>query len=478
MYIRKLEPIKEMAEQMKKGKIKPSELLVRQNRSIDEKNRSINALVARNEKAMEQALQKDHDLQEERISGPFHGIPITIKDNISVAGMRATASHKPLADNIPQEDAIVVQRLKAAGAIVIGKTNLPEMAMDSQTDSPLFGRTNNPWNIEYTSGGSSGGSAAAVASGMSFLDVGNDLLGSVRIPAGYCGINCLVPTEHVIPHVGLVPERTMGSILGRMLRMGVLANNIDDLRLALDVLAGETSLEPDIAPVKLRGSGPEKKPEGEGRLRIAYTMDFGIPINNEVKKTIEAATEKIKSEGHTVEEVKGDLFCFNELSKHFLRFLMSALGLEMPVLIRWALCLLKGMKALDMSLARYLHAEGRRLEISRELELFFDSWDALICPVTATTAFKHMKPDTFFGPTPVYKKGIEMDGEKFEYAASTAGFTIPFSVTGNPVVVMPVGMSAAGLPISVQVVGKKWWDYKLLDVCERLEAALNPGAQH
>lgn len=131
MYVQKLEPIKEIGTLMRDGKIKPSQLLTRQIQIIEEKNGPINAVVTRNDKAMEQARQKDRELQEGRIAGPIHGIPVTIKDNISVVGMKATASHKPLAENLPRAEAIVVRRLKEADAIVIGKTNLPELAMDS-----------------------------------------------------------------------------------------------------------------------------------------------------------------------------------------------------------------------------------------------------------------------------------------------------------------------------------------------------------
>src|SRR5690606_11591157 len=152
--------------------------------------------------------EADAALSRGEIWGPLHGVPVTVKDFFEVAGMRSTCIHKPLAAHIPEQDAIAVERLRAAGAIVLGKTNLPELAMDFQTVSPIYGRTNDPWDVGRTPGGSTGGGAAAVAAGLSFLELGSDLSGSIRIPAHYCGVYGLIPTCTLVPRSGSLPKRS------------------------------------------------------------------------------------------------------------------------------------------------------------------------------------------------------------------------------------------------------------------------------
>jgi len=201
-------------------------------RQIREHNPALNAVVTLDEeRALERAREADAALAQGEIWGPLHGVPVTIKDTFETAGLRTTASFKPLADYRPQTDATVVARLRAAGAIILAKTNMPELALDIQSVSPIFGRANNPWDLGRTPGGSTGGGAAAVAAGLSPLEVGSDIGGSIRIPSHFCGLFGFKPTENRVPESGHIPglpgePRTVR----HMGVFGPLARSVEDLK--------------------------------------------------------------------------------------------------------------------------------------------------------------------------------------------------------------------------------------------------------
>src|SRR5512134_140875 len=197
----------ELARAIRKKQVSALEVLEAHLAQIAEYNAALNAIVTFNlEGARQRAQAADEALARDEIWGPLHGVPLTLKDVHSVAGMRTTAGFEPLSGYYPPQDGTIAARLKAAGAIIFGKTNVPVLAGDLQTHNPIFGRTNNPWNLERTPGGSSGGASAAVAAGLSAFDVGSDLAGSVRTPAHFCGLFGLKPTERRIPNTGHIPE--------------------------------------------------------------------------------------------------------------------------------------------------------------------------------------------------------------------------------------------------------------------------------
>ena len=207
---------------------------------IAARNSALNAIVTLDEaKAREKARLADEAVAKGNLWGPLHGVPVTFKDVFETAGLRTTAGHKPLAEHVPDHDATVVARMRAAGAIALGKTNTPALAMDTQCENSLFGRTNNPWDAERTPGGSSGGEAAALAAGMAPLGLGSDVGGSVRIPAHYCGVFCLKPTEGRVPQSGHVPPLPNATNwIRHFVVSGPLARSVEDLRLALRIIAG------------------------------------------------------------------------------------------------------------------------------------------------------------------------------------------------------------------------------------------------
>jgi amidase len=230
--------------------------------------------------------------------GPLHGVPITIKEAFDVAGLRTTSSHPPLKDNVAKQDASLVARLRAAGAVILGKTNVPELCADFQTDSPLFGTTKNAWDARRTAGGSTGGGGVAVAARLSPLELGSDIGGSVRNPAHYNGIFSLKPTEWRVPGHGHVPDipgltrtvRYMGTF-------GPLARSVDDLDLALRVIAGPDGNEAEAAPVPL---GPTPKLSTKG-LRIAVlTSNPLVPVSTDTAAVVQATAKLLSKAGAKV----------------------------------------------------------------------------------------------------------------------------------------------------------------------------------
>jgi amidase len=240
-------------------------------------NPSVNALVTTDEREfLDRAIAIDEADAHGKGGSPLFGIPFTVKDNYETAGMRTTAGHQPFASNIPEKDAVIVKRMRNEGALLLGKTNLAELALDAQTNNPLFGRTSNPYDLSRTSGGSSGGGAAAVATGMSFADLGNDLLGSIRIPASYCGVCAFVPTAKTVPVVGMIPRGSRGGTLARMIRPGFITRSPEDLAHVLDAVKGPCPEDPEITEIKA-ASGKRS-----GALKIGVLLDWHIPVSKEI----------------------------------------------------------------------------------------------------------------------------------------------------------------------------------------------------
>ena len=289
----------ELASLIREHHVSSQEILEAHLDQIATHNPSLNAIVTLDEeKACQRAKEADEALARGEIWGPLHGVPVTIKDVFETEGLRTTSGYKPLASYILKQDATVVRRLRQAGAIIIGKTNMPEMAGDEQTNNSLFGRTNNPWDLTRTPGGSSGGSAAAIASGMSPLDIGSDIGGSVRNPAHFCGIFSMKPSDYRVSlrgHIPPPPGSKGRGLLRYFLTPGPLARSVEDLRLALTIIAGPDEREWEVPPVPL-----EPAPHKELReLRIAWSDDFGIPTSTEIRSALSnLAAELIKSGCH------------------------------------------------------------------------------------------------------------------------------------------------------------------------------------
>jgi len=444
---------------------------------IDRHNPAINAIVTLDrENAINTAKKMDFRIaNQEKNLPPLFGVPISIKDAFETQGIKTTSSHPALKNHVPTHDATVVKRLKEAGAIILGKTNLPQLAGDIQCWSPLFGRTNNPYNLELTSGGSSGGSAAAVAMDFSFLDIGSDLAGSIRIPASYCGVAGLKATENRVPRTGHIPplpdaERSVR----HMLSFGVLARCVDDLRLGIDIIAGPDGVDSEVPPITTVSNSKKVRP-----LRVAWWDDFGgVPICSRTKIGLASTVQQLTDAGMEVERCFPDGFDF-EAAWYAYGIIMGAeVGLGISPVERLPAALIGRflsksqplLRSVAMGMSfdwkRYNEALNIRERLISQMERFLDKWDVWVCPVTPSVAVPHKKPGKFRLPPKVI-----VDDYPMSYLEGTVSMTVPFSLTGNPVVSLPVG-AVGGLPVGVQVIGKRWHDEILLDDCKIIESVI------
>lgn len=416
---------------------------------ISQLNPALNAIVTVAPDVLEHARAAEAAVLRGDNLGALHGVPLTIKDTIETAGLRTTSGSKIRADFVPTVDAPAVRLLKQAGAIILGKTNAAEMAMDYNADNPVFGRTNHPQDPALTPGGSSGGEAVAIATAMSPGGLGSDLAGSVRIPAHFCGIAGLKPTTGRVPGEGQFPPSTGPYALGAVI--GPMARNVGDLRLLFRVLAGEVVPDTD-----LKG------------CRFAWYGDDGfVPVTEETVKAVANAASALSDAGLIGEErlpphvERGNelwLKLFSRASVVQLRQVYAGRENEGGSFVNWRLKTADDVPppALDQYIADWMERDRLREELLRWME----TTPIIIAPVGATPAYEH---DTL----KVTVRGQTMGAFRaFSYAQT-------FNVFDLPAVTVPAGRSAEGLPIGVQIVGRPNAEETVLTAAEIVEQALS-----
>ncbi|WNG16486.1 amidase [Cystobacter fuscus] len=468
-------PAHEMAERVRLREVSAVELLEAHLQQVARNNVRLNALVTLDEaRARTRAREADTALARGEVWGPLHGVPLTIKDAFETTGLRTTSGFEHLADYVPQRDATVVARLKAAGAVVVGKTNLPRLALDTQTHNAVFGRTNNPWDVERTPGGSTGGGAVAVAAGMSPLEVGSDIGGSIRIPSHYCGVFGLKPTDGRIPLSGHIPGLP-GTPRGVRHQgvAGPLARTVADLRLALRLLSGPDGLDTEMPPVPF-----QEVPRRELRsYRFVWTDDFGgMPVSAETRAALAGLARTLEGAGCVVERRTPEID-FDAVWTAWGQLLGAEVGAEIPLRARVMTALhfrsMRGDSAINRGIIRglwgrmtdYVQALSVRDRMMAKVEDFLAGWDAWLCPVTMGAAFTHRPSGEW----------VEVDARRVPYMEGTCGFSNFFNLTGHPVVAMPLPpASGRTLPLGVQVVGRRWKDEALLSVAEALSEVAGP----
>jgi len=479
-------PAHQLAGMIREGKVTSSEVVEAYLAQIEKHNKRLNAIVTLDaEGARRQAREADEAQRRGEIRGPLHGVPVTIKDNIAVAGMKTTSGVPALADYVPDADAPVVDRLRKAGAIIMGKTNLPVLAMDVQTNNPVFGRTQNPWDLSRTPGGSSGGAAAAIAGGLSALEIGNDLGGSIRIPSHFCGVYGLKPTEYVVPRVGMNPgfppsdiPKTDFNSFRYLVHQGPIARSVEDLKLALTIIAGPHPDEVDVPYVNL--SPPPKKELKD--LRIAVSDNFGgITASVDTREAMKNLSNRLAAQGCRIENLNPPGFDYALIRQAFSRMLDLQMGPNIPwygrvfqYVFGWSRRQASGSDmVIPQTYEKFLQSLTLKEELTSKMEKFLLPYDAFICPVTVSPAFQHIIPDGYSPPlnTPYYTKPMIVDDKPFYYWTANGAYTIAFNLTGHPVVVIPVGYTKEGLPIGIQIVGKRWRDMELLEVAAQLDQA-------
>lgn len=466
----------EQAAAIQSGELSAMELLDMHLERIDRHNPALNAIVTLDaERARERARAADAVLRRGASWGPLHGVPVTIKDAIATAGIRTTGGYEPLSGYVPSEDAPVVARLKAAGSIVIGKTNLPVLSRDFQCVNPIFGRSNNPWDLGRTPGGSTGGGAAAVAAGLSPLEIGSDIGGSVRIPAHYSGIYALKTTEYRVPTTGHIPDLPDSPRTVRhMNTIGPLARSLDDLELALRLIAGPDGIEFEVPPAQL---DPVATP-ALANLRLAWATEFGdVPVTADTGRALAALASALAENGVRIEQQLPDGLDFEliwelrtalghaeravtmtpEAEAAYIRergFDPSQLNPDSTDAMERGLAL--ASNATVRNLAKILNA---RDEQAQKLERFFREFDALLCPVTATPAIPHCATGN----------AVAVDDRQLPYWSAGIAYTSPFNLTGHPAVIVPLAQSAEELPIGLQIVGPRWGELQILAVARALD---------
>ncbi len=448
----------ELAAAIRARSVSPVEVVEAALNRIEER-KDLNAFMAiPAERARAEARRAEDAVMRGDPLPPLHGIPFSAKDLTNTEGVPTTQGCALFADTVPSADAVAVARARAAGAILIGKTTTPEFGHKPFTEGPFFGRTLNPWSAEHTCGGSSGGAAVAVATGMGPLALGSDGGGSIRIPAACCGVVGLKATLGAIPHLQ-VPD-----LFGANSFVGPMARNVADTRMMFEVLVGPDRRDP-YGQVE---TFPRRTLGGDERPRIGFLLRCGNILDPQVEAAVTATMVKAEALGMIVEPIELDLV---SLERHFLVQLRSLL------LARLSAHAQRSPDKLDPTLIATMEA-GRAYTAVDYCEAQFAR--------TACFAKVHdilSRFDLIASPTlsaPALPVGLDPLG-RIEIAGRDAGtirgawypYTFPFNLTGHPALSLPCGLSSEGLPIGLQLVGRWHEDAYLLDVAGRLEAAFD-----
>ncbi|MFE3659904.1 amidase [Streptomyces sp. NPDC059165] len=446
---------------------------------IAKTNPGLNAVITLDrDAAREAADEADHHMARTgQPLGPLHGLPVTIKDALETKGLRSTCGSPELSAHVPEQDADAVARLRAAGAIIVGKTNVPVLCQDLQTSNPVFGRTKNPYDDTKTPGGSSGGAAAAVATGMTSLELGSDLAGSLRLPAAYCGVYALRPSGGVVPTRGHIPRPPGWLSSSDMLALGPLARNADDLDVLLDVLAAPAPAE--AAAWRIDLPGPKHARLADYRVGM-WPDDPYCPVDANIRDLLEQVGEVLRSVGSTVDDTARPVQ-LPDSDRLFQRLLFAtasatatdggfaddiAAADEIPADDPRGLFL----HSRTMRHRDWLRANEEREKLRRQWDGYFATHDVLITPAVPCTAVEDQTS------VPVPDRFITVDGKKRPYFDQTAWLNLAGHVR-LPAVVMPAGKTDDGLPIALQIIGPYLADRTVIDIARQLARRLPEPVQ-
>jgi amidase len=445
----------ELLRALRQRQVSAVELLELHLRRIERYNAVLNAIVVPNYEAAREAAASADAARMRGEDGPLLGLPLTIKEPLYAEGLSTTAAAKEHADHIAAADSRIVARLRAAGAVILGKTNVPPYSADWQTDNPLYGRTNNPWDLARTPGGSTGGGAAAVAAGLSPLEIGGDAGGSIRIPAAFCGIYGHKPSETALPRSGYFPGPNAPNAAMAIQMQGPLARSAKDLEVAFDVIAGPEVGEDRAWRLEMPPARHERL--AEYRVAVLPTIEW-LPVEAEILAALDELATRLGRMGARVREIGpqalGDMRVYHRLYL----CLLSALGTvgrskedcrrEAAEIRRHhdAMEDLAWADGLEASAGDYLGWFGQREQYRAVFRAFFEEWDVLLCPANLVNAFRH-------GESPLQVNGQAVNYDwQFVYAGLA-------SLSGHPATAFPVGQTRSGLPIGLQAMGPYLEDY-------------------
>lgn len=452
--------IRDVAPLLRTRTVSPVELLDAVLARIESLNPKLNAFITVTaEEARAEARKAEREILRGRYRGPLHGVPIPVKDNFETKGIRTTAGSKILADYVPPEDADVVHALRRAGAVVFGKTNLHEFAYGITSENPHYGAVRNPWDAERISGGSSGGSAVAVATRMGFGSVGTDTGGSIRVPASLCGIVGLKPTFGRVSCRGVIP-------LSRSLdHAGPLARSVADAGLLLEVIAGKKHAFRSQFGAREAGRSPVRA--RRMKFKLGWPREFFFErVDEEVERAIRAAVKRIEKRGAQIEEVSlahigeageaGTQIALAEAREyHESQGFYPARADEYGADVRSRLEQGASVRAID-----YLRAFAARARVVAGFDAAFERVDAIIAPGAVIPA------------PPLGQNLVRIRGEELKVRAVLVGTSRPANLTGHPAISIPCGWTNNRLPIGLQLIGRHWDEARLLQIAGAMEEEL------
>ncbi len=467
------QPAHRQMDAMRAGRITSVGLLEAHFERFQSANPALNAVIRTDiERARERANALDGLRREGREIGPLHGLPMTVKDTLDVDTMPATAGAPQYAARAkPVVDAVTVARARAAGAVIWGKTNTPFLAGDWQSDNPVFGATSNPHDLTRTCGGSSGGAAAALAAGITPLEIGSDIGGSLRIPAAYCGVVSLKPTWGVIPQAGHVPPRPGFAGEVDLNVVGPMARSVRDLKLLRSALMRGATGGASV-PLNLEG------------VKLAYGFAVeGFALSSAVETVLNEAVNDLRGSNAEMSPALPELD-FTELRDVYLSLLAGIIAMDFPrgqlaamTALRPFFHLLRAFGKAPYTRANWalkstarhvdwLQADGRRAAFKAIMRGFFKKHDALILPVSPVAAFPHMPRGDLFS------RRLDVDGQATPYPSHLDWICLA-SACHLPVVTLLAGRTPDGLPVGLQLIGGQGEDAKLLDIAEAVESHLS-----